>query len=86
MSPRKAKSAATQVRQQTKKHGSKAAKRKAVQVLDARTPFRGQVFSVTSERVLEPNGVTATRDVVRHSGSVVILPVDDSGAEPRILL
>jgi ADP-ribose pyrophosphatase len=44
------------------------------------------VFSVTSERVLEPNGVTAIRDVVRHSGSVVILAVDDSGDDPRILL
>ena len=34
----------------------------------------------------EPNGVTATRDVIRHSGSVVILPFDESGDEPRVLL
>lgn len=26
------------------------------------------------------------RDVVRHQGSVVVMPVDDSGKEPRILL
>ncbi len=55
-------------------------------VLSSKTPFRGKVFSVTSDRVLEPNGVTATRDVVRHSGSVVILAVDDSGREPQVLL
>ena len=43
-------------------------------------------FSVTSDRVREPNGITATRDVIRHSGSVVVLAVDDSTDEPRILL
>ena len=34
----------------------------------------------------EPHGIVATRDVVRHSGSVVILAVDESGSEPRVLL
>ena len=28
----------------------------------------------------------ARRDVVRHSGSIVILPLDDSGRTPRVLL
>jgi len=55
-------------------------------VLSTRTPFQGKVFNITSDRVLEPNGVTAVRDVVRHSGSVVILAVDESQEEPRILL
>jgi len=55
-------------------------------VLSRKTSFRGKVFSVTSERILEPNGVTYVRDVVRHSGSVVILAVDDSEGEPHILL
>jgi ADP-ribose pyrophosphatase len=36
--------------------------------------------------VQEPNGITAVRDVVRHSGSVVILAVDDAQDEPRVLL
>ena len=72
--------------------GSSPKKKKAraktarARVLESKTPFRGKVFSVTSDRVLEPNGVTATRDVVRHSGSVVILAVDDSQGEPRVLL
>ena len=54
--------------------------------LSSRTVFTGRVFQVTTERVKEPNGIVAVRDVVRHSGSVVILAVDNSQAEPRILL
>lgn len=55
-------------------------------VLTSKTLFKGKLFNVTSDRVVEPNGVTATRNVVRHSGSVVVLAVDDSGREPRVLL
>ena len=54
--------------------------------LSSKTVFTGRVFQVTSERVKEPNGIVAVRDVVRHSGSVVILAVDNSRAAPRILL
>ena len=36
--------------------------------------------------MIEPNGVTAVRDVVRHSGSVVILAIDETELEPRVLL
>jgi ADP-ribose pyrophosphatase len=57
-----------------------------VVVLSSKTPFKGKVFSVTSDRVLEPNGIRAVRDVVRHSGSVVILAIDESRSEPRVLL
>lgn len=64
----------------------KKSRAKPVRVLSSKTPFKGRVFSVTSERVLEPNGITAVRDVIRHSGSVVILPVDDSGSGPHVLL
>lgn len=55
-------------------------------ILSSKISFRGKVFSVTSDRVLEPNGVTAVRDVVRHSGSVVVLAVDDTKREPHVLL
>lgn len=41
---------------------------------------------MTSDEVVEPSGVRARRDVVRHSGSVVIAAVDDSRKEPRVLL
>lgn len=35
---------------------------------------------------MEPGGIRTRRDVVRHSGSVVILAVDGQGREPRVLL
>jgi ADP-ribose pyrophosphatase len=36
--------------------------------------------------VIEPSGVRARRDIVRHSGSVVVLAVEDNGEDPRVLL
>ena len=43
---------------------------------------------MTRDHVIEPGGVKATRDVIRHSGSVVILAVDTKSnpADPGILL
>jgi ADP-ribose pyrophosphatase len=55
-------------------------------VLSSRVMYRGPVFSVASEEVLEPSGATVRRDIVRHSGSVVVMPVDESEPEPRVLL
>jgi ADP-ribose pyrophosphatase len=60
-------------------------------VLSSRVSYRGPVFSVTTDEVEEPGGVRARRDVIRHSGSIVVLAVDDSGnanrtTEPQILL
>ena len=55
-------------------------------VVSSRVVFRGPVFTVTSDRVREPGGYTARRDIVRHPGSVVIMAVDDSRSEPRVLL
>ena len=60
--------------------------KKSLQVLSSKVVYKGKVFSVTSDKVREPNGVTATRDVIRHSGSVVILPVDETGDEPHVLI
>jgi ADP-ribose pyrophosphatase len=48
--------------------------------------FRGPVFRVTSDTVSEPGGIVARRDVVRHSGSVVVLAVERGAREPRVLL
>jgi ADP-ribose pyrophosphatase len=55
-------------------------------VLSSREVFRGPVFRVTTDRVLEPGGIRARRDIVRHPGSVVILAVDDTSRPPRVLL
>jgi ADP-ribose pyrophosphatase len=54
--------------------------------LSTRVVYRGPVFHVTTDRVREPGGIVVRRDVVRHSGSVVIMPVDDTGTEARVLL
>lgn len=64
----------------------KPASPKKSRVVSSRTVYRGPVFWVTTDHVHEPGGVRARRDVVRHSGSVVVLAVDDSRAEPRVLL
>ncbi len=41
--------------------------------------YEGPLFKVFKEEVREPNGHVTHRDVVRHSGSVVILAVDEAG-------
>ncbi len=44
-------------------------------VLRSTTVYEGPVFGVRRDRVIEPGGVRATRDVVTHCGSVVLLPI-----------
>ncbi len=60
--------------------------RPRAKTVQSRVVFRGPVFYVTSDQVQEPGGVSARRDVVRHPGSVVIMALEDSGPEPRVLL
>lgn len=55
-------------------------------VISSRTVYRGPVFWVTRDEVQEPGGVRAHRDVVHHSGSVVVLAVEESQSTPRIVL
>ena len=45
-----------------------------VQVLNSRSVYKGRVIHVKRDRVVEPDGVEATREVVEHHGSVVIIP------------
>jgi ADP-ribose pyrophosphatase len=66
----------------SKKSGNKGLAR----ILSSKTIFRGKVFSVVSQQVKEPDGVKVRRDIVQHPGSIVILAVDDSGKNPRVLL
>ncbi|MGO9864578.1 MAG: NUDIX hydrolase [Terriglobales bacterium] len=56
-------------------------KSKQAHVLSSRVSYQGPVFSVTTDQVEEPGGVRARRDVVRHSGSIVVLAVDDDTAK-----
>ncbi|HEY3972532.1 MAG TPA: NUDIX hydrolase [Candidatus Sulfotelmatobacter sp.] len=55
-------------------------------IVSSRTVYRGPVFSVSTDYVQEPGGVSVRRDIIHHSGSVVVLAVDDSAPAPRILL
>ena len=65
---------------------AKKALKNGVRVLSSKIVFKGKVFSVMSDEVQEPDNVHARRDVIRHPGSIVVLAVDDSGKEPRVLL
>lgn len=55
-------------------------------LLSSKTVYRGPVFSVTTDQVLEPGNIKVRRDLIHHSGSVVVLAVDDSKPMPLILL
>jgi ADP-ribose pyrophosphatase len=46
-------------------------------VLAHQTVFAGRIFSIHADRVRLPNGREATMEVVRHHGSVVLLPMPD---------
>jgi ADP-ribose pyrophosphatase len=47
--------------------------------LESQRVFNGRVFSVDRDRVKMPNDRTVTVDVVRHSRSVVLVPVPEPG-------
>jgi ADP-ribose pyrophosphatase len=57
--------------------------RSAAKILRSEIIYKGPVFGVRRDEVLEPSGVRAVREVITHPGSVVVLPVLPDG---RILL
>ncbi|MGB6402002.1 MAG: NUDIX hydrolase [Candidatus Sulfotelmatobacter sp.] len=73
-------------RSNTKKANRIRATHGGARLISSRTVYRGPVFWVTTDDVQEPGGVRARRDVIHHSGSVVILAVDESGSTRRVLL
>ena len=52
-------------------------------ILSSEMIYQGRVFGLRRDEVLEPSGLRATREVVTHPGSVVVLPVLPDG---RIVL
>lgn len=50
----------------------------SVQVLSSAVVYNGALFRVTQDKLIEPGGKEAVRDVVRHNGSAVILAIDNS--------
>jgi ADP-ribose pyrophosphatase len=52
-------------------------------ILKSKIVYQGKVFGVRRDKVREPDGLRATREVITHPGSVVVLPVLEDG---RILM
>ena len=65
-----------------------AAKPGKRRVVSSKLSFKGRVFNVYTDTIVEPNGHRNVKDVVRHNGSVVILAVDESAnpADPDVIL
>ena len=73
-------------RSKSKPIKSRKNSRTKARIISSRTVYRGPVFWVTTDEVQEPGGIRARRDVVHHTGSVVILAVDESRSTPHVLL
>jgi ADP-ribose pyrophosphatase len=57
-------------------------------LLSSKLAFKGKVFNVFTDKLIEPTGHCNTRDVIRHNGSVVMLAVDErkNPADPDVIL
>jgi ADP-ribose pyrophosphatase len=66
------------------KPSGKTKTRKAIGIiLRSKVMYKGAIFGVRRDEVLEPTGVRTTREVITHPGSVVVMPVLPDG---RIIL
>jgi ADP-ribose pyrophosphatase len=61
----------------TKRRAQKA------RILRSKIIYTGPVFGIRRDELVEPGGVRTTREMITHSGSVVVLPVLPDG---RVLL
>jgi ADP-ribose pyrophosphatase len=59
---------------------SASAKAAQVEVVSSETLAKGRYFTFKRDLVREPSGIEATRDIVEHPGSVVVLPVLADGS------
>lgn len=59
-----------------------------VKLISSKISYKGPLFNVHTDYVQEPEGAPSRRDVIRHSGSVVVLPVDEeeNPKDPIIIL
>ena len=79
-------------RTQRKKSSSKTAtgvkRAGSAKVISSKLSFKGKVFNVYTDTLIEPGGHRNVRDVIRHNGSVVILAVDESKnpADPDVIM
>jgi ADP-ribose pyrophosphatase len=61
-------------------------RRSRARLVSSRTVYRGPVFWVTTDHIIEPGGIKVRRDLIHHSGSIVVLAVDYTRKVPRVLL
>ena len=61
------------------------AKRKSqkARIIRSKTIYSGPVFGIRRDELVEPGGVRTTREMITHSGSVVVLPILPDG---RVML
>ena len=79
LSPKKLKLGKTQKKSGKTKKGKPDGKVAGLaQVLNSEVVYNGALFRVVQDRLIEPGGKEAVRDVVRHNGSAVILAIDNS--------
>jgi ADP-ribose pyrophosphatase len=71
--------AAKEAKRSARKSGAKKSNGARGKTIRSKIVFKGPVFSVRRDLVSEPSGVKAMRDVIAHSGSVVVMPVLDDG-------
>jgi ADP-ribose pyrophosphatase len=52
-----------------------AKKLHTAKVLSSKVIYKGAIFGIRRDEVIEPSGVRTTREVITHPGSVVVIPV-----------
>jgi ADP-ribose pyrophosphatase len=58
-------------------------KAEKAKILRSKIIYKGPVFGIRRDELIEPGGVRTSREMITHSGSVVVLPILPDG---RILL
>jgi ADP-ribose diphosphatase len=61
----------------------KAPSRTTAKILRSKMIYKGPVFGIRRDEIIEPSGLRVTREMITHPGSVVVLPALPDG---RILL
>ena len=52
---------------------------RGARILSSKIIYQGKIFGIRRDEVIEPGGLRATREVITHPGSVVVLPVLPDG-------
>ncbi len=49
------------------------------ELIQSETTYQGRAFSVRRDHVRTPGGSTVKLDIIEHTGSVILIPVDETG-------